>query len=237
MEYLKVRNWDKWQTYRSDRGQPPWIKVHRSLQQDWEWVDLKDYQRGQLVAIWLLAASRDGVIPASPEKIQKLCNMSDLPDLQAFVNLGFLEGDVNVASTCQPDGVPDKIQRKLSTEEEEEAEEEKPLSGKPDCVAPILYLNLKIGSNYQPVESNLKFIRARYKEGHTLETILSVVDAKAEEWMHDPTMKKFLRPSTLFNAEKFNQYAGQLTMTDARQSAIDAFVTGDNVIEGEFSHG
>ncbi|KKL61244.1 hypothetical protein LCGC14_2197270, partial [marine sediment metagenome] len=58
---LRIRNWDKWQSYRRDRGQPPWIKVHRSLMRDMNWVSLSDAQRGQLVAIWMLAADQDGV--------------------------------------------------------------------------------------------------------------------------------------------------------------------------------
>ena len=152
MEFLKVSGWDKWQTYRSDRGKPPWIKVHRELQQNWEWVDLPDHQRGQLVSIWLLASSRDGVIPASPDKVKKLCNMSETPDLQALVKLGFLEGEVMAASDGRQDGVPDKKQ--LSTEEVKvstDTEEENPLSGKPDVPAKnhsivITYLNKMAGT-------------------------------------------------------------------------------------------
>ena len=70
-DYLKIKNWDKWQTYRKDRGQPPWIKIHRSLMRNIEWISLTDAERGQLVAIWLLAADHNGVIPASEEVIKK----------------------------------------------------------------------------------------------------------------------------------------------------------------------
>lgn len=91
MEYLKIRNWRKWQSYRSDRGQPPWIKVHRCIMRDPEWVSLTDEERGQLVAIWLLAADHDGVIPASPELIQKLCFMNTTPNLNKFKELNFID--------------------------------------------------------------------------------------------------------------------------------------------------
>ena len=105
MEYLKIKNWDKWQSYRADRGQPPWIKVHRRIMRNIEWVSLTDDERGQLVAMWLLAADHDGVIPASPEIIQKLCFMTKAPDLNKFTELGFIEDgwrqrDVNATSTC-----------------------------------------------------------------------------------------------------------------------------------------
>lgn len=97
-KWLKIRNWDEWQSYRSDRGQPPWIKVHRCVMRNPDWVALTDAQRGQLVAMWLLAADRDGVIPASPELIQKLCFLDSEPDLQVFMSHGFIEPDDTVAS-------------------------------------------------------------------------------------------------------------------------------------------
>jgi len=99
MEYLKIKNWDKWQTYRSDRGQPPWIKIHRRLMRDPEWVSLSDAERGQLVGMWLLAADRDGVIPASAALIQKLSFMESEPNISKFIDLGFIcQNGVNVAS-------------------------------------------------------------------------------------------------------------------------------------------
>jgi biopolymer transport protein ExbD len=76
-----------------------------------EWVVLSDAERGQLVAIWLLAGDHDGAIPASPELIQKLCYMSELPDLNKFTDLGFIENgwrqhDVDVASSRRQDVTP-----------------------------------------------------------------------------------------------------------------------------------
>lgn len=102
--HLKIRNWDKWQSYRRDRGQPPWIKVHRCMMRNLEWVMLSDAERGQLVAIWLLAADHDGVIPASPAAVQKLCHMSAEPDLEKFMDQGFIErGDIVTSKRRQGD--------------------------------------------------------------------------------------------------------------------------------------
>jgi hypothetical protein len=88
---LKIRNWKKWQSYRSDRGQPPWIKIHRCLMRNIEWVSLNDAERGQLVSMWLLAADNNGAIPNSPEILQKICFMTSLPDIGRFIELGFIE--------------------------------------------------------------------------------------------------------------------------------------------------
>lgn len=129
MDQIKVRNWDKWQTYRKDRGQPPWIKVHRCLMRNPEWVSLTDAERGQLVAIWLLAADRDGVIPASREVIERLCYMTTKLNLNKFISLGFLsssgclDGVAVASSGCHCDDA--------DTDTETDTETEYILSAKP----------------------------------------------------------------------------------------------------------
>ena len=123
MNQLTIHDWDEHQSYRKDRGQPPWIKVHRHVMRNIKWVALDDAERGQLVAIWLLAADHNGVIPASPELVQKLCFMSSPPDLNKFMDLGFLDGDrrhVDVKPT------PDRRQHdqpKAETEADKSREE------------------------------------------------------------------------------------------------------------------
>ena len=108
MAMLKIRNWSRWQSYPKGRGQPPWIKLHRKVMRDPNWVELTDAQRGQLVAIWLLAADHDGDIPSSSCTIQKLCYLDSEPDLQVFVDKGFIEPysqlDDKVSTNCQSRG-------------------------------------------------------------------------------------------------------------------------------------
>lgn len=116
---LKIHNWERWQSYRSDRGQPPWIKIHREVMRHIEWVSLTDAQRGQLVAIWLLAADRNGVIPASPKIIQKLCHMDNEPDINLFIINGFIDGVIVASNGCQSDS-PEK-----SREETDKSREDK----------------------------------------------------------------------------------------------------------------
>jgi uncharacterized phage protein (TIGR02220 family) len=73
----------------------------------------------------------------------------------------------------------------------------------------IEYLNEKSSKNFKGTDSNLKFIRARLGQGYTIDDMKAVVDRKAAEWS-DTNMAQYLRPSTLFNDEKFNQYVGEL---------------------------
>lgn len=85
------------------------------------------------------------------------------------------------------------------------------MSGEPDSVNEVLtYLNDKANRNFQTVPANTKLIAARMREGATLEQLKAVVDAKVRDWANDPKMCEYLRPATLFNAEKFGQYVGSL---------------------------
>jgi hypothetical protein len=91
MEYAKIANWSKWQTYRRDRGQPPWIKVHREVSRNFDWLCLTDAQRGQLLALWILAADKDGRIPCDPGILKRVCSMDTEPDLKLLSDKGFIE--------------------------------------------------------------------------------------------------------------------------------------------------
>lgn len=66
------------------------------------------------------------------------------------------------------------------------------------------YLNEKAGTKYRPVESNLKFIRARLKD-YSVADLKAVVDRQVAKWK-GTSMQMYLRPETLFNATKFETY-------------------------------
>lgn len=69
----------------------------------------------------------------------------------------------------------------------------------------ISYLNDRAGRKFKNVQGNAKHIKARLKEGHTVEEMKIVIDRKVAEWKGGP-MDEYLRPSTLFNSEKFEGY-------------------------------
>jgi uncharacterized phage protein (TIGR02220 family) len=72
------------------------------------------------------------------------------------------------------------------------------------------YLNEKTGRSYRPVDSNMRLVKGRLEDGATIEDCKAVIDSKVAEWAEDKKMSKFLRPATLFNAEKFAQYVGEI---------------------------
>ena len=69
----------------------------------------------------------------------------------------------------------------------------------------IDYLNLKIGARYRPnSKSTQSHIKARLKEGYSLQDFLTVIDKKCSEW-RGTNMEQYLRPETLFGT-KFEGY-------------------------------
>lgn len=104
---IKIKDWDKLQSLRQDRGAPPWIKVHRNLLSNEKWAQLSDAEKGQIVSMWLVAADNNGMLPDDPKIIRKICQLDDVPDINKFKELGFFEKegcqvDAIVAPICQP---------------------------------------------------------------------------------------------------------------------------------------
>ena len=119
------------------------------------------------------------------------------------------------------------------------------LSSKLDdvCRDLLCYLNEKTGKRFRPAASNMKLLRARLNEGHAENDIRAVIDRKCMEWA-GTDFCSYLRPATLFGAEKFNQYVGELgqptrkpigdknarplTLTEQVQQARDKFFGGSS---------
>ena len=108
------------------------------------------------------------------------------------------------------------------------------ISSKLDVEAEILnFLIKRSNKSFKHVPSNLKLITARLKEGHKICDLTAVIEMKVKEWENDPKMAKYIRPATLFNAEKFNQYVGELgveTPDEKRDRELNEWA---NTIEGE----
>lgn len=74
----------------------------------------------------------------------------------------------------------------------------------------LAFLNSKAKRNYRPVEANLELIVARLRSGVEVQDFKSVIAKKCREWLGDARMSLYLRPATLFNKTKFEQYLGEL---------------------------
>ena len=76
------------------------------------------------------------------------------------------------------------------------------------CTEIIAYLNEKTSSRFKATESYKGFINARLDEGFTKEDFFTVIDKKVKDWK-GTDYEKYLRPSTLFNASKFQGYLNE----------------------------
>lgn len=75
----------------------------------------------------------------------------------------------------------------------------------------VAYLNERTGSKYRAsTDATKRHINARLNEGFTVDDFKIVIDIKADEWLGDAKMKKFLRPQTLFGTN-FESYLNQQT--------------------------
>lgn len=85
----------------------------------------------------------------------------------------------------------------------------------------IAYLNAKAGTRFKPTEANLKLPVARVLyDKASEEDLRAVVDLKVAEAGKGEFDRKYLRPATLWNAEKFSQYSGQVSITNAPPAPV-----------------
>lgn len=85
----------------------------------------------------------------------------------------------------------------------------------------IDHLNQKVGRSYKVTEKWKSFIRARWNEGQRLNDFKQVVDTKADQWLNNAEMAKYLRPQTLFGP-KFDEYLQERPReTQLAQPAVD----------------
>ena len=123
-----------------------------------------------------------------------------------------IESVIETETETEPNRNPSHSQSQITTKSSA-------LSGKPDlpplngkkseALEVLAFLNEKAGRAYRPTDTNLRFIAARLKQGATVVDCKQVVAKKCREWKGSD-MEPYLRPATLFNDTKFNQYVGEL---------------------------
>ena len=81
------------------------------------------------------------------------------------------------------------------------------------------FLNEKTGRAYRAADGNLKLIIARLQSGVTVAECFQVIAKKTREWKGNAKMVEYLRPATLFNTTKFEQYLGELVLPKENEVA------------------
>lgn len=196
MQYIYISNWDKWQSYRSDRGTPPWIKIYRNLMTNAEWISLSDSEKGQLVSMWIAAADKLGKLPADKKVIKKICSLDVEPNINKFIDLGFLYvNDAKMTSNWRQLDAPE-----TETETEERREDKKELCGyefSTEVIAawrkayPNIDINTEISKAYAWEASNPK--NAKKNKERFVNSWLSRAKPKPEKVNSDTSDKMALQ--------------------------------------------
>lgn len=118
----RVKNWASFQHYK-DRA-PPWIKLHRSLLDDFDFACLPVASKALAPLLWLLAAeSTDGSVCIDTEWLAFRLRMTprDIDDgLKPLLQNGFLLADSAALASSNQDAIPE-----TETEDIEERRGEK----------------------------------------------------------------------------------------------------------------
>ena len=112
-------------------------------------------------------------------------------------------GDPSVNSKQDPSEVKDSCQPAAQTDREVEITDR--------AKQVLTHLNTVTGSRYQTSKSSLGNIRARLGEDFTVDELKLVVDYSQEKWGDHIKMAEYLRPTTLFQNDKFPGYLQSAT--------------------------
>lgn len=135
---------------------------------------------------------------------------------------------VNGIRMCDYTAVPPEIaarqndtQATATPTAEHDTTEPQPLLNEPQAPAQpkepdpteeaIGYLNQRAGTHYKATTaSTRKLVKARLKEGFTIDEFKTVIDRKCADWLNNRDMAQYLRPETLFGP-KFESYLNAQT--------------------------
>lgn len=90
MTQLRVRNWERFQHYKSKEAPPPWIKLYTDTLTNYDFLKLAEADRYKLIGVWMLAAKTGNIIPNDPVFVARCIGCKKV-NLDLFVAHGFLE--------------------------------------------------------------------------------------------------------------------------------------------------
>lgn len=92
MNFYSIKNWKDFQHY--GKRNPPWIKLHRALIDDYEFCTLPDIAKGHLMLLWLYASQNNGRVPADAPFLENKLTIRNL-DFEVLITHGFLTPEGN----------------------------------------------------------------------------------------------------------------------------------------------
>lgn len=86
-QLLAIKNWNTFQHY--GKRNPPWIKLHRAILDDYAFCALPDIAKGHLMLLWLYASQNNGTVPHDVAFLERKLSITGL-DLGVLIEHGFL---------------------------------------------------------------------------------------------------------------------------------------------------
>jgi hypothetical protein len=107
---LKPKNWSVFQHYK-DRS-PPWIKLHRDILNDRQYMCLPIASKALAPMLWLLASEcKEGVFDASVEELHFRLRMDEKDikvGIKALIDSGFFVIVSEMLAPCYQDAIPER---------------------------------------------------------------------------------------------------------------------------------
>lgn len=127
---LQPKNWGIFQHYK-DRS-PPWIKLHRDLLSNRDYIRLPTASKALAPLLWLLASEKhDGVFDASFEELQFRLHITQKEydeGIKPLIDKGFFLVASGVLAECLQDAIPER-EGERETEKETKKERDKTQRG------------------------------------------------------------------------------------------------------------
>lgn len=181
MKTFSVKNWGQFQHYK-DRN-PPWIKLHNHLLDDYEFEMLADATKGHLLCIWMLASRTKNKIPFDARWVSKKIGASSKVDLDELVNHGFLVVEQDASKMLQSaeqddtESVPSEEKRR---EEERQSREEESRADTANASPKFNFKNelLLLGVDPQVLDDWL-IVRKNKKASNTKTALSKIINQAA----------------------------------------------------------
>ena len=103
MRYFRIKNFDRFQHYKSSTSVPAWIKLHASLLIDPEFLKLPDSSKGHLMLIWVIGSQLRNRILFDSKYVAQVIGASTKVDLEGLVDAGFLELEESALERSESD--------------------------------------------------------------------------------------------------------------------------------------
>ena len=187
---FRSRGWEKFQHYK-DRC-PPWIKLHRDLLTDREFMRLPIASKALAPLLWLLASeTKDGVFDASLDELQFRLHISK-KDYEDGVNPLIDKGFFVVASAMLADGKQVAIPEREGEREKETKKKATVVACPPDVGVQVWqdWLALRKAKNAPVTETVVEFARKESeKAGISFNAFLSIWCARGSQGLQADWLK------------------------------------------------